>query len=51
VALSRAKERLFIVGSRAMWAASPETEPMRQVLDYFVSGKLGALIVKLGDFT
>lgn len=50
VALSRAKERLFVVGSRSMWAASPDTDPMRQVLDYFAADKPGAKIVKLGDF-
>jgi superfamily I DNA and/or RNA helicase len=50
VALSRAKERLFVTGSRAMWSASPDTEPMRQVLDYLAAGKLGTEIIKVGDF-
>jgi hypothetical protein len=33
-----------------MWSASPDTEPMRQVLDYLAAGKLGTEIIKVGDF-
>lgn len=33
VALSRAKERLFIVGAQTMWARVPAEAPMRRVLE------------------
>jgi len=35
VALSRAKERLFVVGSTGMWSSVPKGSPMRTVLEYF----------------
>lgn len=34
VALSRAKERLFIVGSRRMWTDQPRDAPMRRVVKH-----------------
>ena len=49
VALSRAKERLFIVGDQSMWSATPETEPMRQVLDYLLAGRDGARLIDVAE--
>jgi tRNA A-37 threonylcarbamoyl transferase component Bud32 len=46
VSLSRAKERLFVIGSRKMWSATSEQEPMRQVLEYFSAGHAGTSILK-----
>jgi tRNA A-37 threonylcarbamoyl transferase component Bud32 len=49
VALSRAKERLFITGSQDMWGKVASTEPMNRVLNYFRAGKPGTRIVKPGE--
>ncbi len=48
VALSRAKERLFIVGDKSMWAATPTSEPMRQVLDYVLADHAGVRLIEAG---
>ena len=50
VALSRAKERLFILGDRTMWKASPEDEPMRQVLDYIEAKPAGTALLQPRHF-
>ncbi|QOZ51572.1 AAA domain-containing protein [Bradyrhizobium sp. CCBAU 53338] len=41
VAMSRAKERLFIVGASRMWGAVPERWPMRRVFDEVKGGAQG----------
>ena len=46
VALSRAKERLFIVGACWMWSRVAKRWPMRRVLDELEAGWPGAMIVK-----
>jgi hypothetical protein len=51
VALSRAKERLFIVGARTMWSRVAKRWPMRKVLDEIVSGGSDMAIVKAGTLT
>ncbi len=48
VALSRAKERLFIVGARTMWGRVPKRWPMRKVLDEIERGGPGVATVKSG---
>jgi AAA domain-containing protein len=49
VALSRAKERLFIVGARSMWGGVQKRWPMRKVLDEIqAGGGRGLAIVKAG---
>ena len=48
VALSRAKERLFIVGARRMWGAVAKRWPMRKVLDEIEAGRTGCAIVEAG---
>lgn len=51
VALSRAKERLFIVGARSMWGRVAQRWPMRKVLDEIVLGGSDMTIVKAGTLT
>lgn len=51
VALSRAKERLFIVGARKMWSRVAMKWPMRKVLDAVAAGGAGMTIVKAGTLT
>jgi hypothetical protein len=46
VALSRAKERLFIVAARRMWGRIHKRSPMRKVLDHILAGSPGFAIVK-----
>jgi hypothetical protein len=48
VALSRAKERLFVVGARSMWGSVQKRWPMRKVLDEIQAGGAGLAIVKAG---
>ena len=48
VALSRAKERLFIVGARSMWGRVQKRWPMRKVLDEIEAGGPSVAIVKAG---
>jgi hypothetical protein len=48
VALSRAKERLFIIGARSMWGRIPKQSPMRKVLDEIQAAGPGVAIVKAG---
>ncbi|MBX9778553.1 MAG: hypothetical protein K2Y71_29625 [Xanthobacteraceae bacterium] len=48
VALSRAKERLFIVGARRMWGNVGKRWPMRQVLDEIEAGGPNVAVVKAG---
>lgn len=48
VALSRAKERLFIVGARSMWGQVQKRSPMRQVLHEIEAGGAGVAIVEGG---
>lgn len=48
VALSRAKERLFIVGARSMWSGVLKQSPMRKVLEEIEAGAAGGSIVKAG---
>jgi tRNA A-37 threonylcarbamoyl transferase component Bud32 len=49
VALSRARERLFIVGALAMWDRVQEHFPMRQVLLDIASHPKDAVIIRSGD--
>ncbi len=50
VALSRAKERLFIVGARTMWGNKvPTHAPMRQVLNDIVAHQKTALVINAGE--
>jgi AAA domain/Nuclease-related domain len=51
VALSRAKERLFIVGARSMWGRVAQRWPMRKVLDEIADGGSDMTIVKAGTLT
>lgn len=44
VALSRARERLFIVGACKVWRATPADEPMKAVVDYFDAAHTGTRI-------
>jgi superfamily I DNA and/or RNA helicase len=48
VAMSRAKERLFVVGARRMWGGVQKRWPMRKVLDEIEAGGRGVAIVKAG---
>ena len=49
VALSRAKERLFIVGSGKMWGSVAKRSPMRRIFDEIDAGTGGLSIIKAGD--
>jgi AAA domain len=49
VALSRAKERLFIVGARAMWGGVQKRWPMRKVLDEIDAGPATLAVLKVGE--
>ncbi|MFI5015223.1 MAG: AAA domain-containing protein [Hyphomicrobiales bacterium] len=49
VALSRAKERLFILGARSMWGACDPSDPMRKVFNCFESGMAGTRILTATD--
>ena len=49
VALSRAKERLFIVGARRMWADQPNQEPMRRVVEHLQARPSSAAFVRSED--
>ncbi|MBY5436501.1 AAA domain-containing protein [Rhizobium leguminosarum] len=49
VSLSRAKERLIIVGAKSMWAHVPKKSPMRQVLDHIGTGGFDAVTVSAGE--
>jgi hypothetical protein len=49
VALSRAKERLFIVGARSMWGGVQKRWPMRKVLDEIDAGPATLAVLKVGD--
>jgi hypothetical protein len=49
VALSRAKERLFIVGARSMWGQVQKQSPMRKVLNEIEAGGEDVAVVKVGD--
>ncbi|MBR1177082.1 AAA family ATPase [Bradyrhizobium sp. KB893862 SZCCT0404] len=48
VALSRAKERLFIVGDRGMWGRVSKRFPMRMVFDEIVAAGPSMALVKAG---
>lgn len=48
VAVSRAKEKLIIVGARRMWESVPEESPMRRVLTFIASRSDTASIVDAG---
>jgi superfamily I DNA and/or RNA helicase len=48
VALSRAKERLFIVGARLMWGAVQKRWPMRKVFDEIEAGGPDVTVIKAG---
>ncbi|WP_233475854.1 AAA domain-containing protein [Bradyrhizobium brasilense] len=49
VALSRAKERLFIVGARSMWGGVQKRWPMRKVLDEIDAGPATLAVLKVGE--
>lgn len=49
VAVSRAKERLIVVGSCPMWAKSRSTSPMGRVLDFILTSADEAKVVKAGE--
>jgi hypothetical protein len=49
VALSRAKERLFIVGARSMWGSVQKRWPMRMVLDEIDAGPATLAVLKVGE--
>jgi serine/threonine protein kinase len=49
VALSRAKERLFIVGARSMWGGVQKQWPMRKVLDEIDAGPATLAVLKVGE--
>lgn len=50
VSVSRAKERLIVVGSTRMWGDKVHpSSPMRQVLDHMESDPQNATIVPMGD--
>ena len=49
VALSRAKERLFIVGARVMWGGVQKRWPMRKVLDEIDAGPATLAVLKVGE--
>jgi serine/threonine protein kinase len=49
VALSRAKERLFIVGAKRMWSQMPTYNPVRQVIDYIDADRSNSVTLRSGD--
>ncbi len=49
VAMSRAKERLIIVGARTMWGTLAEKSPMRRVAELIAARPGAARIVKPGE--
>ncbi|MGJ0486016.1 MAG: AAA domain-containing protein [Methylomicrobium sp.] len=49
VAVSRAKDRLAIVGSTRMWKSVPTTYPMAAVLSYMETDSAGSLILDMGE--
>lgn len=49
VALSRAKERLFIVGARSMWGNVAEKFPMRRVLTELDAQPMRAITIAAGE--
>ncbi|NEK38219.1 AAA family ATPase [Rhizobium leguminosarum] len=49
VALSRAKERLIIIGAKSMWAHVPKKSPMRQVLATISANNLNSVSVSSED--
>jgi hypothetical protein len=49
VAISRAKERLIIVGAKSMWAHVPKKSPMRRVLKVINGDQQNSTSVTLGD--
>ena len=48
VAMSRAKERLYVVGARSMWQAVPAKQPMRRVAEWCNGSRLRAGIIEAG---
>ncbi|WP_316226053.1 AAA domain-containing protein [Bradyrhizobium sp. SZCCHNS3052] len=51
VALSRAKERLFVVGAKSMWSHVGKRAPMRKVLEEILSGSPGMTLVQAGTLS
>jgi tRNA A-37 threonylcarbamoyl transferase component Bud32 len=49
VALSRAKERLFVLGPKAMWGACDPTDPMRKVYDWFATAPKGLRTISASE--
>ena len=49
VAVSRAKERLIVVGSSRMWTESRSTSPMGRVLAFMLAFPDEAKVVKVGE--
>lgn len=49
VAVSRAKERLIVVGSAPMWTEPRSTSPMGRVLTFMSAFPVGAKVVKAGE--
>jgi superfamily I DNA and/or RNA helicase len=49
VALSRAKERLVVVGSASMWMETRATSPMGRALAFMLANPSEAQVVKPGD--
>lgn len=50
VSVSRAKERLIVVGSKRMWGEKVHaSSPMREVLSYMQSDPANAMILAMGD--
>jgi AAA domain len=49
VAMSRAKERLIIVGARNMWGTLAEKSPMRRVAELVAERSGAARVVKAGE--
>ena len=51
VAVSRAQERLIIVGAKEMWQRVEKTTPMRRILDFFASNPKVADIIPLKELS
>jgi len=49
VALSRAKEHLFIVGAKNMWLNTAPDHPMRKVLEFIMSHRANANVLRAGE--